>query len=291
MQAQPKTPFQENSSSKKTYHSNRIKPPLRILPHGGEKTRRPDHKDPIQRLRVVGRGQLTRVAHVVPQRPELGDADVAEVDHVAALADGRLGMAAVRDQRAQGQHEAAEVLVQGEEPEHFARGLWGGCVGGGGFAFAAAVVVPVAAVGAHGFGVHLPDLVHVEGDPPFVAPAGPLWVQASALLVLVDVDGFVEVVEVVGFAPVLCVSELFEGLFGVELAGAEVAEEGLIVVGREGDFGGRSIVAFRFAETSELVELGLLGLVQVTDVGGRPLEGLSHFCAGRLCGLDCVPTV
>lgn len=167
--------------------------------------------------------------------------------------------------------------------------MWGCGVGGGGFAFA--TVVPVAAVGAYGFGVYLPDLVDVEGDSPFVAPAGPLGVEAPGLLVLVDVDGFVEVVEVVGFAPVLCVFELVEGLFGVELAGAEVTEEGLIVVGRGGVFGGGSIVAFRFAEASELVKLGLLGLVQVTDVGGRPLEGLSHFCAGRLCRLDCVPTV
>ena len=104
-----------------------------------------------------------------------------------------------------------------------------------------------------------------------------MWVQAPGLLVLVDVDGFVEIVEVVGFAPVFRVLELVEGLFGIELAGAEVAEEGLVVVGRGVVFGGGGIVAFRFAEASEFVKLRLLGLVQVTDVGGRPLEDLSHF--------------
>lgn len=216
---------------------------------------------------------------MIPQTPKLRKPHFTQIHQITALAHRRLAVRPIRYHRAQGQDEAAEVLVQCEEPEHLPGRLRLGRGGGqrGRGARFLLLAVLVAAVGTHGFGVDLVDLVDVEGDPSLVPPSCPLWVQSSCGLILVDVDRLIEVVEVVVFAPVLCILELLEGFFGDKLAGAEVAQEGLVVVSCCSLIRGRNIVATLFTVGLEFLKLGSLVRVQVADVCGGPLGSRPSF--------------
>ena len=122
---------------------------------------------------------------MVPQIPQLRKPDAAQIDNVIALANRRLRVFSIRDGRAQWQDESTQVLIQREQLQH----LPGHFRVGGEFPAVFAV-----GVHAHRLRIDLGDFVDVEGDAAFVSSTRPLRVQAARLLVLVDVDRFVQLV-------------------------------------------------------------------------------------------------
>lgn len=173
------------------------------------------------------RSQHTRNLHVALQIPKLAQAHPAHINNIRAQRDGRARMLAIRHLRAQRLHKTREVLVQRKEARHL-----------GILLFAAGVLRHLAVrlvdglfVGVDGLAVEVADLKQVQRDAATVAAAGPLRVEAAALLVGGDVDGVVEQVDLRGCAPVLGVAELLGRVGDDPAAGAEVAEEDGVVVG------------------------------------------------------------
>lgn len=165
------------------------------------------------------RRDLTGSLHVALEVPELLQADARDIDNVCAQGDGGVVEVAVLQLRREGLVEAGEVLVEGEQAQQALRGL--------------AVPLGLAEgllagllVGGDGLGVEVLDLEEVQRDAAAVAAAGPLRVQAAALLVGVELDGVVEGVDVAAGAPLLRVLELREGVCGGPAAGSEVSPIG-----------------------------------------------------------------
>ena len=146
-----------------------VEPALDPAPDGGEEEGRADDEDAVQRLGVVGGGQLRRHLHVALEVPELLDAGAADVDDVSAHGDGDVRVLAVRQLGAEGHVEAGQVLVEGEEAQQ-ARGRLAVGLGVGEGASALFLV------GGHRLGVEVGDFVDVQRDAAAISSAGPLGI-------------------------------------------------------------------------------------------------------------------
>ncbi len=206
-----------------------------MAPRDGEDA----HKYPVQRLRVVGGGQDTRILHVALEIPELGQADARDVDDVGGIRHGHLGVRAFEggDQR----HDKVEqVLVEGEQGDQ---------LGGRGqvLVVGQAVLVRLGLflVLVDVFVVEALDVVDVDGDAAPVAVAGPLRILCAfarsdvwgggqicpayhqpGLLVCFDVKVVVELFHPLFLEPLLRVGELPDGALDIELAGSEISTVG-----------------------------------------------------------------
>lgn len=87
-------------------------------------------------------------------------------------------------------------------------------------------------------------LEKIQRDASLVSPAQPLRVETAGLLVLVEVDRFVDAVYLVLLAPVFGVLELNEGFLWDELSRSQVAEERFVVVTRGLGAGRCRVVSF-----------------------------------------------
>jgi len=85
-------------------------------------------------------------------------------------------------------------------------------------------VTLLAVLSADILGADMVDFVNIKGNAALVPSAGPLWVESSGLLVLIYIDGLVQLVESGLFPPVLGVLELLERFLRDELPRSEVAE-------------------------------------------------------------------
>ena len=151
------------------------------------------------------------------QLPELCQSDLVQVHDIATLAHGRLCVRPIRNCRAQWQDESTEVLVQSEQLQHLP-GHFGFDVDGCIFA---ALFLPIRiGRGCRDlFCIYVANFEDVEWYTALVSPARPLWIQPSRLLVLVDVDGLVQLIELILLPPVFGVLELSEGIFGDKFPG------------------------------------------------------------------------
>ena len=167
------------------------------------------------------RGQLTRVAHVVPQVEQLPKANAGEIDNVVALTDWRLVMRPIGHRRAHGQDKAAQILVERKELEHLP---WRLAVRG--------LLPAVFAIRVHRdvFWIQIADFEDIEGDATLVSPPRPLWIQPACLFVLMNVDGLVQPIEIVLFPPVFRVLELGECFLWDKLPRSKVSKKGLFIV-------------------------------------------------------------
>jgi hypothetical protein len=246
-----------------TYDSDRIEPALRPPPYRLEIRWSSHHKDPIQRLRVVRRGQLARVTHVIPQVKQLPKSNTGKIDNIVALAYGRLVMRPIGHCRAHGQDEAAQILVERKQLEHLP---W--CLAVCGLLPAVFAI----RIHRHVFRVQIADLEDVEGDATLVSPPSPLWIQPACLFVLLDVDGLVQPVEIVLFAPVFRVFELGECLLWYKLSSSQISKEGLFIMRGWGAVITRVVVSLLRRQLLEFLERSQLSFAQVSNVSGRPLH-------------------
>lgn len=204
----------------------------------------------------MGRSQLARSLHMALQIPVPAQAHPAHIDNIRAQRNGRAARKlAIRQLRAQRLRKARQVLIEGAQIRHLA-----------------------GRAGRHlldlgdGLGVQVADLKQIHGDAAAVAPARPLRVEAARGLVGVDVDGGVELVEGEVGAPGLGGGELGVGGGGVPAPGAEVAQEGGVIVGRRRRRGVEVVLG---EEGLEGCEGGELGGGEVAEVAVRVavLEG------------------
>lgn len=252
---------------RRTYDSDGIEPSLDPAPNGREEAGSTDDEDPVQGLGIVRRRQLRSVLHMRLEIPKSRESNSGDIDNVAALADRRLGVGSIRHDRAQRQNETTHVLVQREESQH-PRRFFGGC-GSSSFRF-----VLLVCMGIDVLRVQRCNLEDVEWDAAFIASTRPLGIQAAGGFVLSDIDGLVEIVKVILLAPVLSVFELSKGVLRNELPGAEIAQQGLIVVRGQGVSRRvcRLVVALFLTQLLECVKLlGVLG-AQMSDMSRRPLS-------------------
>lgn len=249
---------------------NGVEPILRPLPHGGEETRSANDKDSIQSFGVMRRGQGARILQMGPQIPKLFDPDFGNVHDVAALTDGCGSIRPRGNGRAEWEHKATHVLVQGEQAQHLPRDFTLDHI------FPTFLLVPIGILLVRGdvLVFHIRHFKDVEGNSTTISPARPLRVESTGLFVFVNINPFVEIVELVLFPPVLGGFELSKGVFGDELAGAEVAEESLVVVGsrRVGIGMGGFVVALLLAERLEFLEGGKLRVGELADMPRGPLQ-------------------
>lgn len=213
------------------------------------------HEYPVQRLRVVRRGQLAGGLHVALEVPELLEADAADVDDVGREGDRGAGVLAVRQLGAQRLGEARQVLVEGEEADQLGRRVHRGRRRGG----LGVGLVDRLLVGGDGLGVEVADLEEVERDAavgekvrismteshivcfggimsnsrgyqPSIPPPRPLWVKLPALLVGLDIDSIVQHVQLDSLPPFLGVLELAVGVGYGPFACAQEAQQRWVVV-------------------------------------------------------------
>lgn len=69
--------------------------------------------------------ELAGILHVILQAPELPQTDIGNVDNVAGLRDGGLGVCTIGESRAQGKCEVDQVLVEGKQAQHLLGHLGG----------------------------------------------------------------------------------------------------------------------------------------------------------------------
>lgn len=182
------------------------------------------YKYSVQRLWVVSSCQLARRLHVALEVPVSLQTNAADVDDICAESDGCARVLTVGELGAQRLGKARQVLIKGKQTHEL-----GGCfgivcgarVGGCDRLF----------VGIDGLGVEVADLKEVDGNAALVATAGPLGVEATALLVRFDIDRVVENVEINVGAPFLRVFKLGACIGYDPAAGAQEAQQDGIVVG------------------------------------------------------------
>jgi hypothetical protein len=215
----------------------------------------------------MGSGQLGGVLHVILQVPESGQAHVGDVHNIIALTDRGALILPIRHGGADGQSEASQAFIQRKQVQQSAR-----CFGNNGHsAFGSVLLVGIL---GHVFVVETTNLIDKEGNAALVSSSGPLRIETSRELVFVDIDGLVEVVDVVRLAPFLGVLELIEGIVGNELAGAKVTQQCFVVMSGSSPVGAvaRRVVSFVLANLLELGEALGLALAQLSDMSFRPLE-------------------
>ena len=207
--------------------------------------------------------KLTRIAHVIPQVEQLRQAYSTHVDNVVTLTDRRLGMLSVRQGRTERQHEPTQILVQREELEHLP---WHFRVG------RLVLLVLACRVGRDILRIQIANLIDIEWNAALVSSPCPLRVQTPRRLILVDVDGLVQLLELVLLAPVLRVLQLLERLLRYKLARAQVPKQSLVIVGCWCLPIARIVVALLLAQRLELVQRADLTFSQVGYVSSRPLR-------------------
>jgi hypothetical protein len=176
---------------------------------------------------------------------ELTKTDVRNVDNVVTLADGCLWVCAISNARAQGQNESAHVLVERKETHH----LWW-LLGGR----ERRLTLLGCCVCSDSLHVNLRYLEQVDWDAALVATTKPLWVELPSRLVLFYIDGVVQGVQLVFYAPVLGVLQLVVSFLGKKLASSQVAEQSLVVVASGCCCCGRSVVVLGLAEVLEFLQ-------------------------------------
>lgn len=187
-----------------------------------------------------------------PQIPELLQSDFGNVDNVATLADRRGGIRPIGNGGAERQDKATHVFVQREQAQHFPRDFAPADI----FSLGLLVAVRILLVGGQILVLDIGDFEDVDRNPAVVSPTRPLRVEPAGLFVFVNVDAFVETVQLILLPPVFRRLELSPRVFGDELSRAEVAEESFVVMGGGGvGIGlGRLVVSFLLAERLELLE-------------------------------------
>jgi hypothetical protein len=215
----------------------------------------------------MGSGQLGGVLHVILQVPESGQAHVGDVHDIIALTDRGALILAIRHGGADWQRKAGQAFIQRKQVQKSAR-----CFGDNGHS----AFGPVLLVGVfdHVLVVEAANLIDEEGNAALVSSSGPLRVETSRELVFVDIDGLVEIVDVVRLAPFLGVLELIEGIVGDELPGAQVTQQCFVVMSSSRPVGAvaRRVVSFVLADLLELGEALGLALAQLSDMSFWPLN-------------------
>ena len=136
-------------------------------------------------------------------------------------------------------------------------------------------------IGGYRLVVDLGNLEEINRDASLVATSKPLRVQSPGGVILVDVDGVVQSVELVLLAPVLGILQLVESFLCEKLAGSQIAKQSLVIVARGSRASGRGVVLFRFAQVLEFLQSVQLILGEVSYMARGVLRSIrAGICGG-----------